>query len=122
MTKAETYTRWKLSQVLRYASNHKPVGFPPTCTGIFTTAGGVFSQADVCNIFNLSAALFALCNLDEASNASPVRYIDPCVEAALLKIPLLAKNSFKENASFALTLDLNYHLESFYVSRRINVN
>lgn len=107
--------------------------FPPR-TGIFTTAGGVITRAEACNVFNSSTALFALYNLDEAFSASPATYRDEmlvlkaremfffCLLVALLKIPLLEENSFKTNVSFAPTLDLNYHLESFYVSRRINVN
>lgn len=75
-TKAVTFILWNLSQTLRYAGIHKPVSPPPALTGIFTTAGGVITRAQACNVFNLSTALFALYILDEAFSASSATYRD----------------------------------------------
>lgn len=57
--------------MLRYGHIHKPVSLPPARAGIFPTAGWVITRAEACNVFNLSAALFALYNLDEAFSTSP---------------------------------------------------
>lgn len=97
--------------------------------GIFRTAGGVITRAEACNVSNLSTALFALYNLAEAFNASPATYSDKmCFFFFLVsddaKNTAAVENSFKKKRKipFAPTLDLNYRLESLYVSRWINVN
>lgn len=87
-TKAVTYIRWNLSRALGFVDIHKPVSLdcPPVRTGIFTTAGGVITRAEACNVFNLSTALFALYNFDEAFSASPATYRD---EMLVLKVGAL---------------------------------